>query len=79
MSSDSVKQTEYQLGISKSNATALETQGNASAERRGVSSGAGSYRLPTATEETQMTKAADVSVEKRQHVTDSIAKSYSSK
>lgn len=76
--SGSAKQTEFQLGISKSNATALETQGRASAERRGVSYGAASYKLPNATEETQMTSAAEGSVEKREHVTESIAKSYRS-
>lgn len=72
------KKTEFQLGISKSNATAMGTQGHASAERRGIPYGAASSKLPNATEETHMTSAADGSVEKRQYVTESIAKSYGS-
>lgn len=76
---DAVKQTEYQLGIASSNASALEKQGESSANRRGKSHGDGSIRIANTQEEKQMTESAEASYSKRHHVTDTISKEYGSK
>ncbi|KAG8415469.1 hypothetical protein J3458_009312 [Metarhizium acridum] len=70
------QQAQFQLGISASNAKTLTDQGTASGSRRGKTYGPDSYRLATTAEESQLKKTAEASVEKRQHVTDSIADSY---
>jgi hypothetical protein len=76
---DAVKQTEHQLGISSSNASVLQKQGEESGGRRGKSYGDSSIRIANEQEEKQLTESADASFEKRRHVTDSISKNYGSK
>lgn len=78
---DERAKTKYQIGISDSNAAALQKQGKASGEKRGktYSYGAEAYKLPGAQEEDSMTKAGTASTERRQkHVTEDVAKGYRS-
>ncbi|KAJ5216828.1 hypothetical protein N7468_009836 [Penicillium chermesinum] len=70
------EETDFKLGISASNAGALEEQGKASGERRGKSYGPGSFKIPNAAEEARLTETANVSAEKRQHVTENVSKEY---
>lgn len=76
---DAVKQTEYQLGISNTDASVLEKQGEESAGRRGKSHGDGSIRLANQQEEKQLAESAEASYDKRHHITDTISKGYGAK
>ncbi|RDW67430.1 uncharacterized protein DSM5745_09296 [Aspergillus mulundensis] len=70
------KETEYRLGLASPTANALQKQGLSSGERRGKTYNNDPYKMPTTQEESQLTKAANVSSERRKHVTENVASSY---
>jgi hypothetical protein len=69
-------QTAYQLNISESDASALKTQGEDSAKRRGKTIGPTQLKFPNDNEESTMKRAGEESLERRKHATENIANSY---
>ncbi|KAJ5121686.1 uncharacterized protein N7515_009647 [Penicillium bovifimosum] len=69
-------QTAYQLNLAASSAQSLKIQGEESARKRGKSFEPQQIRIPNPEEEKRMNNAAEESLEKRNHVTENIAKSY---
>ncbi|KAM3501070.1 hypothetical protein MY11210_009426 [Beauveria gryllotalpidicola] len=78
--SDAIKQAEFQLGISDSNAKSLVSVGVNSGGARGKSYEiATPFHVPNEFEKNAMVAAARASAGKREHVTNTIAKDYNSK
>lgn len=74
------EQAAYQINISSSNASALESTGNTSRERRGQATGPDSFRMYTDKEQEQMKSSGQASQENRgQHTTGQIADQYAGK
>ena len=79
--SSEANETEFQLGITSLDASTMLKQGKVSQGDRGTTStdGPSSFRVPSAAEEHQMDESAKSSKGNREHVTDTIAKDYSTK
>jgi hypothetical protein len=74
------EQTAYQMNISTSNASTLESTGNISRERRGQATGPDSFRMYTDKEQDQMKASGQASRENRgQHVTGQVTDQYTVK
>lgn len=69
-------QTAHQLNIPAHAANQLKQQGDDSAGRRGKSFEPTELRFPGPQEENNMHKAGDASLNRRKHVTETVANSY---
>lgn len=69
-------QTEFQLGVSASKATALKSQDKSSGEWQEKNYGPDSFKVANSREEAQLKRSAEESAEKQRHVMKNIASQY---